>query len=199
MEVSIRRPIWTLIFIAICIAMFVVENLLPVTGYLAFWPIKAFDWPWTFVTSIFLHANIEHLFFNMIALFFFGYTLENMLGQRLFIMIFLLSGIIGNMGYLFTSIIGLTDMVIPAVGASGAIYGIVGTIVVLTPFRRVFLYGFFPLPLILVVVFWVLLDFLGLFSPSGIAHGAHLGGIIIGVLFGFYIRRKIVMVQYYNL
>ncbi|MGQ9781507.1 MAG: rhomboid family intramembrane serine protease [Nitrososphaeria archaeon] len=197
METSPRRPIWTYIFIAFCVVMFVLENLLPNIGYLAFWPTKAYDWPWIFVTSIFLHADIEHLLFNMVALFFFGYTLENMIGSRLFVIIFLVSGILGNFGYLLTSIIGLTNMLVPAVGASGAIYGIVGTIVVLTPFKKVFLYGFFPIPLIFVVIFWVLFDLLGLFSPSGIAHGAHLGGIIVGILFGSYIKRTKVIVRYY--
>ncbi len=197
METFPRRPVWTYIFIAVCVVMFVFENFLQQTWYLAFWPVQAFVWPWTFVTSIFLHAGVEHLLFNMIALFFFGYSLENMVGRRLFVTIFLVSGVLGNLGYLVTSIVGLTDMLIPAVGASGAIYGVVGTIVVLTPFKRVFLYGFFPIPLIFVVIFWVLFDLMGLFSPSGIAHGAHLGGIIVGVLFGSYIRRNMVAVRYY--
>ena len=165
---------------------------------MAFYPAYILDLPWSFVTSIFLHANIEHLLFNMIALFFFGYTLETMVGRRLFVLIFFLSGIFGNIGYLLTSIIGITPMTIPAIGASGAIYGVVGTIVVLTPLKRVFLYGFFPLPLVLVVAFWIFLDLIGLFAPSNVANGAHLGGIIIGILAGFYIRKKLVKVQYYT-
>jgi len=198
LEALPERPIWTYIFIASCTIMFIFQQLSNLWWYLAFFPAYSLQLPWSFITSIFLHADIEHLLFNMIALFFFGYSLEIMLGRRLFVLIFFLSGIFGNIGYLLTSIIGITSMTIPAIGASGAIYGVLGTIVVLTPLKRVFLYGFFPLPLVLVVVFWIFLDIIGLFAPSGIAHGAHLGGIIVGALAGFYFRKKMVRVQYYT-
>ncbi len=160
--------------------------------YLAFYPAYFVDLPWTFVTSIFLHANFEHLLFNMIALFFFGLALESMVGRKLFATIFFLSGIVGNVGYLATAL----NPTIPAIGASGAIYGVVGTLVVLTPFRKVFLYGLFPLPLVAVVAFWVLLDLFGLFAPTGIASGAHLGGVIVGAIFGWYLKRRTVLIRY---
>jgi membrane associated rhomboid family serine protease len=54
-------------------------------GYIAFFPAYAFQFPWMFVTSIFLHASIEHILFNMIALFVFGTYLERMVGLRLFL------------------------------------------------------------------------------------------------------------------
>lgn len=198
MEEFPKRPIWTYIFIVACTIIYVFQQFSQLWVYMAFYPVYILDLPWSFVTSIFLHANIEHLLFNMIALFFFGYALETMVGRRLFILIFFLSGIFGNIGYLLSSIIGITPMTIPAIGASGAIYGVVGTIVVLTPFRKVFLYGLFPLPLILVVAFWIFLDLIGLFAPSDVANSAHLGGIVIGIIAGFYIRKRMVRVQYYT-
>ncbi|MEM2154503.1 MAG: rhomboid family intramembrane serine protease [Nitrososphaeria archaeon] len=188
-----EKPIWTYIFILVCVIMFVFQNLTAYWIYLAFFPRYSLEMPWTFITSIFLHADFEHLLFNMIALFFFGLGLENMVGRKLFAIIFILSGIIGNIGYLIADPLSL----IPGVGASGAIYGIVGTLVVLTPFRRVFLYGFLPIPLILLVILWTLIDFAGLFSPSTIAHSAHLAGLIIGILFGIYLRRYLVKIEYY--
>ncbi|MEM2180891.1 MAG: rhomboid family intramembrane serine protease [Nitrososphaeria archaeon] len=193
MYTFVEKPIWTYIFILVCVIMFVFQNLTAYWIYLAFFPRYSLEMPWTFITSIFLHADFEHLLFNMIALFFFGLGLENMVGRKLFAIIFILSGIIGNIGYLIADPLSL----IPGVGASGAIYGIVGTLVVLTPFRRVFLYGFLPIPLILLVILWTLIDFAGLFSPSTIAHSAHLAGLIIGILFGIYLRRYLVKIEYY--
>lgn len=193
MHSFVEKPIWTYIFILVCVIMFVFQNLTTYWIYLAFFPLYAFDMPWTFITSIFLHADFEHLLFNMIALFFFGLSLENIVGRKLFAIIFILSGLFGNLGYLIFDPLSY----VPGVGASGAIYGIVGTLVVLTPFRRVFLYGFLPIPLILLVILWALIDFAGLFSPSTIAHSAHLAGLIVGVLFGIYFRRYLVRVKYY--
>jgi membrane associated rhomboid family serine protease len=192
METAHTKPIWTYIIIAVCVAMFIIQQITPTSSWeiLAFWPVYAAVLPWSFVTAIFLHASIDHLVFNMIALLFFGYTLENMLGRKIFLIIFFLSGIIGNVGYLLTSIAGLTDFYTPAIGASGAIYGIIGTLVVLIPLRSVYLYGLFPIPLVFVVAFWLFLDIIGLFAPSGIANGAHLGGIVFGAICGFYIRKR---------
>lgn len=138
-----------------------------------------------FVTSIFLHGDISHLFFNMLALFFFGTYLERMVHHEIFVFIFLVSGVVGNLGYLVTA----SNPFVPAIGASGAIYGIMGALAVMAPFLIVLVYGMMPLPLIVAAAFWVLLDFAGLFTPSGVAHGAHLGGIFIGAIIGLFLRR----------
>lgn len=198
MEITHSKPIWTYIIIAACVVMFIIQQITPYSLWatLEFWPAYVAVFPWSFVTAIFLHASIEHLVFNMIALLFFGYTLENVLGRKIFLIIFFLSGIIGNVGYLLTSITGLTDLYTPAIGASGAIYGIIGTLVVLIPLRSVYLYGLFPIPLVFVVAFWLLLDIIGLFEPSGIAEGAHLGGIVFGAICGFYIRKRMSVIRY---
>ncbi len=139
-----------------------------------------------FLTSIFLHADFSHLFFNMFALFFFGLYLERAIGGRAFATLFLLSGLLGNLGYMVTS----ADPLIPAVGASGAIYGIVGALATLAPTMLIFIYGFIPVPMVLAAVLWALVDILGLFAPSGIAHGAHLGGMLVGAAFGIYVRAR---------
>jgi len=163
---------------------FVFQNASELWIYLAFFPAFAFEAPWTFVTSIFLHADLSHLFFNVLALFFFGTSVERLIGHRSFVTLFFISGMVGNLGYLITS----TNPLIPAIGASGAIYGVVGAMATLEPFTLVYVYGMLPLPLIVAAALWVLLDFAGLFVPSGIAHGAHLGGMVVGVLFGLYYR-----------
>jgi len=179
-----NSPRWTLIFIVACTVGFVFQNITNLWIYLAFFPALAFEAPWMFVTSIFLHADFSHLFFNMIALFFFGTSLERLIGRRAFAALFLLSGVVGNLGYLLTT----TNLYIPAIGASGAIYGVIGALATLEPFMLVYIYGVVPLPMIATAVLWGLLDFTGLFVPSGIAHGAHLGGMFVGVASGLYYR-----------
>jgi len=179
-----RSPKWTFVFIAVCIVAYVFQNISNSWIYLAFFPVFAFEAPWMFVTSIFLHADISHLFFNMLALFFFGTSLERMIGRQAFVIIFLLSGVIGNFGYMITA----SNPYIPSIGASGSIYGVLGALATLAPFMLVYIYGMVPVPMIAAAIIWGFLDFTGLFTPSGIAHGAHLGGMVIGVFFGLYHR-----------
>lgn len=181
------RTRWTFIFIAICVVAFLFEQVSDLFVYFVFVPALAFEAPWMFVTAIFLHANISHLFFNMLALFFFGGYLERLVGGRTFATLFLFSGIVGNLGYLLTS----SDPYAPAIGASGAIYGVIGALAIITPFALVFVYGILPLPLIVVAAFWALADLAGLFAPSSIAHGAHLAGMFVGLLFGLYYKSRL--------
>lgn len=123
------------------------------------------------------------MFFNMIALFFFGTYLERMLGGKSFLSLFLAAGIIGNFGYMLLA----DNPFVPALGASGAVYGIMGVLAILRPLLLVFIYGI-PLPLVVAALFYALLDFTGLFVPSGIAHGAHLSGLFAGGVVGLYLR-----------
>ena len=180
----LRRPRWTYYFIGICIIVFIVQQITEDWIYLAFFPAFALDAPWMFLTSIFLHADLSHLFFNMFALFIFGSSLERIIGSRYLFFLFLTSGIIGNIGYMVTAI----NPRVPALGASGAIYGVIGSLAVLAPFMMVFLYGMVPIPMILAAAVWGLIDFIGLSAPSGVASGAHLGGLFAGVAAGIYLR-----------
>lgn len=166
----------------------------------AFTPSLAFEKPWTFVTSMFLHANFTHILINMLVLFFLGMFLESKTGSVNFVIVFLLSGIFGSIGYMITA----SDPTIPAVGASGAIYGVLGALAVLTPFAVVYIWGLLPMPMIAVAVLWGILDFFGLFAPGDVAHGAHLGGLAVGLLYGFYLRTTVkrkyrkMLVKYYH-
>ncbi|GBC75298.1 Rhomboid protease GluP [archaeon HR06] len=179
-------PKYTLLFILFCILGFIFQNISELWIYLAFFPAFALEAPWMFLTSIFLHADLSHLFFNLLALFFFGTYLESIIGGKSLALLFLLSGVFGNLGYIATA----WNPFIPAIGASGAIYGIIGALTILSPFTIIFIYGFFPIPLIFAAIVWAFMDFFGLFIPSGIAHGAHLGGMVIGVIFGIYYRKN---------
>lgn len=180
------RVKWTYILIAVTVAVFILQNMTDAWIYFAFFPAYALQDPWMFVTSIFLHSGFDHILFNMIALFFFGTYAERLLGQRVFLLLYFASGIVGNFGYMLTA----TDPTIPAIGASGAIYGLMGALAVLAPRLMVFIYGLIPLPMIGAAALYALLDLAGLFVPTGIAHGAHLGGLVAGVILGLYIRGR---------
>lgn len=146
---------------------------------------------WRIVTSIFLHASPEHIFFNALSLFFFAPILIRTVGQREFYKFFFIGGIIGNLLYLALALSGLSPP-IAALGASGAIYAVLGAVALFHPEGIVYFY-FFPMRLKYAVVFWVLLN-LFYISPigqaSGIGGAAHLGGLAFGLWYAGYLKNK---------
>lgn len=178
------KPKWTYIFIILSISVYILIRTTHNWIYLAFTPALITKYPWTIITSIFLHLDLNHLLFNMFALFFFGTVLETRISQNLFAVLFITSGVIGNLGHYYTA----GTQLIPVLGASGAIYGVIGALSVLEPFRLVYFTGMVPLPMILAAALWALSDFAGLFTPSQIAHNVHLVGMLVGVLTGVYLR-----------
>ena len=180
----------TLALIAFMTLVFVLQSILNLDS-LTFVPALVVKEPWTLLTSIFLHADVSHLVFNMFALFIFGIYLERVVSSKDYLLIFLLSGIVGNLGYMLTT----SDQTIPAVGASGGIYGIIGALATIRPFSIIYI-QFVPLPMILAAALWGISEFLGLFSPSYIAHGAHLFGLLFGIAYGLYIRKLLSIKKY---
>ena len=178
------KPRWTYIFIVICVLFFILAQVSNIEMIMAYTPAYTFYYPWTPISALFMHVDLEHLIFNMIALLIFGSILERRIGNQQFFALYILSGIIGNLGYYFTAI----NPHIPVVGASGAIYGIVGALAVLEPLRLVYIYGLMPLPMIGAALLWTIGDIAGLFSPGTVAHGAHLAGMLIGVIAGLAYR-----------
>jgi membrane associated rhomboid family serine protease len=185
------KPRLTLTFIFISIIAFFFQPL-PFFKYLAFVPAYAFSRPWSFVTSIFLHANFAHLFFNMFAHFDFVSYLEVRIRKDDFLILIFLAGIFVNFAYLLTNV----NATIPAVGASGAIYGILGALAIIYPTLVVWV-GYVPMPMIFAAIFWIILNFLGLFTPSNIAYQAHLAGIFVGIFYGHKIKKKGTYFKYY--
>jgi len=134
------------------------------------------------VSSIFLHGSFFHLFLNCYALYFFGQVLEQKIGQRKFLEIFFISGIVGNLLYLLTVYINIIPP-IPALGASGAIYGILGALVIFAPELTLLVFGIIPLKIKEAAILWFVLELVGTFDiSSGIASAAHLGGLVAGYL-----------------
>jgi hypothetical protein len=140
-------------------------------------PLLVEERPWTLVTHIFLHGSFEHFFFNMLFFVFFAPVLERKIGSSRFMIIFFISGIVAGLGWSLTS-------VSPAVGASGALMGVFGTLAVLMPRMKIYLFFFLPLEMWMTVILFALIDFLMIGSGDMIAHTAHLSGLFFGLLAG---------------
>ncbi len=137
---------------------------------------------WTLITSIFLHGNPAHLALNSIALFFFGRALEEELSVKTFLIIFFIGGIVGNLFVLFTYPM---DQIV--IGASGAVFAIMGTAIVLTPFDFIPYPIPLPLPLALIGIFMAITEVVSFMTGGhgNVAHIAHIGGMVSGIAFGF--------------
>ncbi len=136
--------------------------------------------PWTIVTSLFVHGGIGHIFVNMFTLYFFGSFLTQLVSDRKFLIVYFCGGILGNIFYMLLEPFGPV-----VVGASGAIYAVSGALTVMRPNLRVFI---FPIPV--PIPLWVaVIGGLLIISP-GVAWQAHLGGLVFGLIAGYFFRRK---------
>lgn len=151
---------------------------------------------WTPITSIFLHASPEHLLLNMFAFYFFGRVVEQQLGWKKMILIFIGTGIAGDAALSAAALLGFSSPLIPTIGASGAIFGLLGVAMFLKPLEFVVYPYIVPVPLILVAILYVLYNVLALSAvvasgqESDIAYVAHMGGLAAGVLAGLKIEGK---------
>lgn len=161
-------------------AMFLVTMVFPGLGWrLALVPVYLPIRPWTAVTYMFLHADFWHLLFNMLALFFFGPRLELRLGSRRFLGLYFTSGLVAA---------ALSVLVRPSasiVGASGAIFGVLLGFARYWPREMIYIWGVLPIQARwFVAVMAALSLYFGVTAPgSGIAHFAHLGGFVGGLLY----------------
>ncbi|HLC50852.1 MAG TPA: rhomboid family intramembrane serine protease [archaeon] len=146
---------------------------------------------WTLLTSIFLHAGPEHLILNLIALFFFSKAIEPDIGWKKVLLIFIASGIAGNLFVMGAAATGIMPVDIPTIGASAAIFGIMGAAMFIKPVEPVLYPYLIPVPLISVAVVYAFLNFVQFFLTAttglqtDIAYVAHIGGLLIGAYFGF--------------
>jgi uncharacterized protein len=166
----------------LCIILFIIQLIVP--GFTELFLLKqnSFSEPWRYFTAIFLHGSLGHLMYNLFALALFGSILETKIGSKKFLLVFLTSGLLAS---IFASIYYPSSL-----GASGAIFGVIGALVVIEPFMMVWAAGL-PMPMILAGLFWLLLDIGGLFSNDGVGHIAHIFGLFAGVLYGFILRNHI--------
>jgi membrane associated rhomboid family serine protease len=157
----------------------------------------------TLLSSMFLHGGLLHIFFNMLFLAVFGPEIEYLCGHVRYLIFYLVCGLLGG----FAQVAVGPDSHVPAIGASGAIAGVLGAYLVNFPTRSINTIvpvGCFPLflrlPAILVIGLWALTQFINGFgaiseraaeAEGGIAYFAHIGGFLAGViLIGFFRIRK---------
>jgi membrane associated rhomboid family serine protease len=133
------------------------------------------------VTSMFLHANLPHLFFNMIALFLLGTSLEKKVEKKKYLLTYFLGGIVGNLVMLIPF---LYDPDTIGVGASGAISALVGLGTFLCPGKLVIFPSILPLPFVVAGALYFLSTAVNLFVPSQIGYPVHMTGMIIGSVLG---------------
>jgi uncharacterized protein len=173
------------IILVACIAIYLLSLVAPsfVYGYLALNPAYLLQRPWTLVTYMFVHASFDHLFWNMLFLFFFGIELERRVGEKTFLVIYLLSGITAALVQIlvFPSIL---------VGASGALFGIMGCLAVIAPEIRVLIFFVIPLSIRAAIVLFALVEFLSFGAADNIAHMAHIAGLLVGVAFGYAMMKQ---------
>ncbi len=140
--------------------------------------------PWTILTNMFVHVDFLHIFGNMITLYFFGQVVYKIIGKGWFLLLYLGGGIISNLIYIW-----LGSQYSIAYGASGAVYTLAGTLVVMMPTMTVAVWGVLPLPLWVVILLFFVLWSVPNIIP-GVAWQAHLGGLAAGLIAGFFFRRK---------
>ncbi|PIN90515.1 hypothetical protein COU60_01700 [Candidatus Pacearchaeota archaeon CG10_big_fil_rev_8_21_14_0_10_34_76] len=195
---------------------------------------------WTFLTSMFSHVMFFHLFANMFSLFFVGNFVEKIIGRKRMLWFYIIAGIVGGAFFVIGGILFNND--IPGIGASGAIFGLVGILAVLIPYSRIYLiagplivlliqailsqvlsssilatFNFIFNILVIVMIFaifswnpsirklavpiqlpmWLLpivaivpLIILGYFVSLPISNSAHFGGLVVGLAYGFYLRKR---------
>ena len=153
------------------------------TQLLALWPLGHGFLPWQVVTYAFLHGGIGHLFFNMLGLWMFGAELERVWGAKRFMQFYAASVLTAAATQLVMT--SLTGSVYPTVGASGGLFGLLLAFGMMFP-DRIIMPLFPPIPMkakIFVALYGGLELFLGVTgSRSGVAHFAHLGGMLGGFL-----------------
>ena len=156
------------------------------------------EYLWTFLTSMFMHGGIFHLFANMLSLFFIGSLVEKILGEKRYLGFYLISGLVASIFFVLSGLIDVNSLNAYAVGASGAIFGLVGLLVLLTPNLPVYVM-FVPIPIKMkyagpgmLFVLWLVssapLVFGGQSLPIG--NWAHFGGLVAGIVYGVYLKKK---------
>lgn len=167
------------LLIANIIVFFLQQTVGGVTNALAFVPAYTFVRPWTLVTYMFVHANLTHILFNMLALYFFGPRVEERLGERRFVTLYAISGISGAILSLIFAPFS------PIVGASGAIFGVMLAFARFWPTAQIYIMGILPIEARAAVLLMAAISLWSGFrgSRTGVADFAHLGGFVGGFLY----------------
>lgn len=184
------------VLLAVNVALFVLQGLgfrVFFLEYGALWPLGiGLFYPWQLLTYGFLHGSLVHLFFNMFGLWMFGSLLETVWGSRRFAIFYLVCVIGAGIVQLIVATTAAQEgHPYPTIGASGGVFGILLGFAMMFPNMRIMLM-FPPIPMrakYFVLIYGALELYLGVSNTfSGVAHFAHLGGMIFGLLLILYWR-----------
>lgn len=150
--------------------------------------------PWTLVTYMFVHANFEHILWNMLGLFFLGPRVEIRLGETRFIGLYFAGGITGGLMSILVNGVTPDGRLIGIIGASGAIFAVFLAYAMFWPRDRLLIWGIIPMPAMVLVAILTLISLvggtgIGHFEP-GVAHWGHLGGFVGGYLYLVVLRHQ---------
>ena len=164
------------------------------------------EYVWTWVTSVFAHSpnSFFHIVGNSIVLYFFGPLVERYIGSKKFAILFVVSGMLAGLAHIGSHeafvALGMfgTSGATAVLGASGAIFAILGVLTVLNPDLRIYLYFLIPIPLWLFTIGFALLSVVFFIAPGAaasagqgnVAHFAHLVGLVIGLAYGQRIKGR---------
>ena len=152
----------------------------------------------TILAAMFMHGGYLHLFGNLLYLWIFGDNVEHRFGGIPFLLLYLTSGIVGTLVQVVLS----PEAVVPNLGASGAISGVLGAYLVLFPrnkVRAILFYFVVSVPAVVAIGLWIAFQFVNSLGAvmaaqetvSGVAYGAHIGGFFAGVLLAMVLRSVI--------
>ncbi len=156
----------------------------------ALWPIGGGFWPWQIVSYAFLHGSFNHLFFNMLGLWMFGAELEQVWGRNRFLVFYFASVVAAALTQLVVD--ALLGSPAPTIGASGGLFGLLLAFAMIFPNRIILLFFVIPMKAKYLVALYGLIElYQGAYVlNSGVAHFAHLGGMLGGLLTLRYWRRQ---------
>ena len=162
--------------------------------FLVSWSALADGRWWTIFTSVFSHHMFLHFLINMMVLKSFGPVLVRILSRRSFLAFYLVAGAVASLSHAFVSAFILGDRSLPALGASGAIAGLVMVFSLIFPREKILLFGFVPIPALWGALAFIGLDLWGVMAQAKggglpIGHGAHLGGAFTGAVYFYWLLR----------
>ena len=174
------NAIWFLIIANVLI--FIVTLVRPdVITFLGLTPAYFLRQPWTIITNLFVHGGFGHIICNMVSLYFLGSFLTRLVGEKNFLKVYFAGGVLGNIFYILLGFPFSTG-----IGASGAIFALGGALAMMAPKIPVFIFFIpLPVPLWIAILIFLLISFL-----PGIAWQAHLGGLALGLIAGYFFKKK---------
>jgi membrane associated rhomboid family serine protease len=197
---ALFRPYVVYAIVAINVLVFVMWYTAPllfmVDNFLVSWQHVAEGRLWVLITAVFSHNLLFHLLINMIVLWSFGSLLEQLMGRRGFLSFYLVAGIVSSLAHAGTSTLLLNRPPdAAALGASGAVAGLLLLFAMTFPRHRILVFGVVPVPALVGALAFIAVDLWGLFAQFEggglpIGHGAHLGGAFTGIAYYLLLRAR---------